>query len=123
MSERIAFRYEGRAVSKANFRWSPRNAASRKQWKRIKAFESEIGWLAKAAGARCSDRPAALYVIAINQRPDLDNLSKATIDALRGVAFHDDSQKYLIGVHIAAAKKLTEPPGLEVTIRYSEEES
>lgn len=122
MNERIAFCYEGRAVSKANFRWSPRNAASRKQWKRIKEFESEIGWLAKAAGARCSEKPAALYVIAINQRPDLDNCLKGCIDALRGVAFYDDSQRYLIGVHIAAAKS-KESPGLGITIRYSEEAS
>jgi Holliday junction resolvase RusA-like endonuclease len=110
----------GNVPSKSNYRKGGKNW--REQWKRIKKFESEVGWLAKAAGARCSTKPVELYVVAINQRLDLDNCLKGCIDGLRGVAFYDDSQKYLIGVHIAAAKS-EESPGLGITIRYSEEKS
>jgi Holliday junction resolvase RusA-like endonuclease len=120
MSVSIAFRYEGNVPSKSNYRKGGKNW--REQWKRIKKFESEVGWLAKAAGAKCSDKPAELYVIAINQGLDLDNILKGTVDSLKHVAFYDDSQKYLIGVHIAAAKS-KDSPGLGITIRYSEESS
>ena len=45
-------------------------------------------------------------------RPDIDNLSKAVLDALNGLAFTDDA----LVVEISARKEYGEP-GAEVTIR------
>lgn len=49
------------------------------------------------------------------QRPDMDKLQRAILDALTGIAWHDDSQV----VRIVAAKHWSEPhlnPGAHITI-------
>lgn len=112
----LSFRYEGSPPSKSNFRRSGKDW--RKKWQRIKEFESEIGWLAKAAGASVRDEPAGVYIKASNVRLDLDNILKATVDALCGVAIADDDPTHLESVHIVRRQ---EPgfTGLYVQVDYA----
>jgi crossover junction endodeoxyribonuclease RusA len=68
------------------------------------AFKAEAGWLAKAAGLKLMEGPIKLTVILHPKQPkrykpgepirclDLDNALKATIDALQGIAYLNDSQ-------------------------------
>ena len=61
-----------------------------------KAYKTEVAWLAKAAGMRAPVRYAVtlgfVLVPANGVCMDLDNALKVTIDALKGVAYFDDSQ-------------------------------
>ena len=45
-------------------------------------------------------------------RPDADNIVKAILDALNGVAYHDDSQV----VHVDVVKLYSSKPRVEVTL-------
>ena len=47
------------------------------------------------------------------KRPDLDNVVKACLDALNGIAYYDDSQI----VELSVAKEYSEEPRTEVYIR------
>lgn len=60
-----------------------------------KSYKSEVGWIARAAGARCTTRPIVFHVKLVPKNAvcmDLDNALKVTIDALKGVLYEDDSQ-------------------------------
>jgi crossover junction endodeoxyribonuclease RusA len=61
-----------------------------------KSFKSEVGWTAKAQGLRTPLKgPVELVVKLIPKNGvcmDLDNALKVTIDALKGIAYVDDSQ-------------------------------
>lgn len=61
-----------------------------------KSFKSEVAWTAKAQGLRKPLRgPIELVVKLIPKNGvcmDLDNALKVTIDALKGIAYADDSQ-------------------------------
>lgn len=46
-------------------------------------------------------------------KPDIDNLCKCVLDALNGVAYHDDTQI----VHLFAEKWYRETPSVKVTIK------
>ena len=46
------------------------------------------------------------------KRPDADNIAKVVLDALNGVAYHDDSQIFSLSVH----KRYSERPRVEVII-------
>lgn len=89
-----------------------------------KSFKSEVGWTAKAQGLRIPLRgPVELIVKLIPKNGvcmDLDNALKVTIDALKGIAYADDSQ-----VRRIDAERL-DPDGagerLEVTIRERDTE-
>jgi crossover junction endodeoxyribonuclease RusA len=82
-----------------------------------KAYKTEVGWLLRAAGVRspCPGRAALEYVL-YPHRPqdwekrmrlhgatwdddvrsiDIDNANKVLIDALKGIAIHDDSRKWV----------------------------
>ena len=82
-----------------------------------KAYKSEVGWLAKAAGCRAPLRCAVQLEILLVPKNgicmDLDNCLKVAIDALNGVAYFDDDQVRKIIAERA------EPDGrarLEITI-------
>lgn len=47
-----------------------------------------------------------------NKKPDIDNLTKAVLDALNGIAYEDDAQI----VSIVASKKYAAKPFLEIYI-------
>jgi Holliday junction resolvase RusA-like endonuclease len=50
-------------------------------------------------------------------RPDVDNLAKAILDALRGIAWTDDGQVAILSV----AKTYHETPGVEIEVRKAVE--
>lgn len=57
-------------------------------------YQKRVRWLALAAKVRPIDGPVVVTVVAYRPRRvgDLDNTLKVVIDALKGVAWHDDSQ-------------------------------
>lgn len=63
-------------------------------------------------------RPKSLpkKVIHHVKKPDLDNLTKAIKDALKGVAYRDDSQI----IRLAATKEYGDRPGVDVKIMRAE---
>ena len=64
-----------------------------------KAFKSQVGWYAKAAGLKPFKHLVELrlrLVPANGVCMDLDNALKVTIDALKGIAYADDSQVWRI---------------------------
>lgn len=63
-----------------------------------KAYQIEAGWIAKAAGFDCTDKPVAitLRVYRPAKRGDLDNSLKVLIDSLKGIIFSDDDQVAVI---------------------------
>mgnify|MGYP004476929401 CR=1 FL=1 len=46
------------------------------------------------------------------KKPDIDNIAKVVLDALNGIAYHDDTQV----VGLAIAKAYSEEPRLEITL-------
>lgn len=50
-------------------------------------------------------------------KPDLDNVAKVILDALNGIAYHDDSQVSRLLIE----KRYAEEPRVEVMIEYVEE--
>ncbi len=100
----ISFTVPGHVPSKANFRWSNTDKA-RREWRRILAYQQEVGLSALAAGVRqakreAGKRKARVKVLLVNQHIDLDNALKCPIDGLKKVAFDDDSGKYLDAVQV-----------------------
>ena len=53
------------------------------------------------------------YEIVPNSRPDIDNVEKAILDGLRGVAYHDDTQVALE----LSMRCYADDPGVEVTVQ------
>lgn len=81
---------------------------------RTKAWESEVALLAQAQGVRPFDADAdvAAYISIVAARGDLDNHVKAILDALNGIAYHDDKQV----TRLAAWIERDGAPGIEVTL-------
>lgn len=52
-----------------------------------------------------------------DKKPDIDNVAKAILDALNGIAWVDDKQV----VRLVAYKRYHDPPGLIVTIMTGED--
>ena len=51
------------------------------------------------------------------KRPDIDKLARAVLDALTGIAWHDDAQvTYLCAMKVYASDKA--PPGAQIDIEY-----
>ena len=61
-----------------------------------RSYEAKVGWMAKAAGIHAPhDGPVGLKVrlwFPDRRRRDADNVVKAIMDALNGLAYSDDSQ-------------------------------
>lgn len=60
-----------------------------------KVYKDKVGWLARQAGVRCLKGPVRLTVavwVPDARRRDVDNVAKACMDALTGIAWQDDSQ-------------------------------
>lgn len=100
----IAFSVPLRAVGKARPRVTRHGVFTPAA---TKGFESAVAWAAKAAmgGQQPLDGPVALSVrIALKRpksarkraapttKPDIDNVAKAILDALNGIAFVDDAR-------------------------------
>jgi Holliday junction resolvase RusA-like endonuclease len=52
------------------------------------------------------------------RKPDADNIAKAILDSLNGIAYADDSQIYRMTV----TKRYGETPGVIVSLRYEKDE-
>ena len=96
--------------------------------RKTRAWEHQIGWYAKLAmgGLPPILGPVSVTITAylpvpkalkvVNSRhikkPDLDNLTKAALDACNGIVWADDSQVY----HIVASKVYDDKPRLIIYI-------
>lgn len=103
-------------------------SASDKNAREQKAWATAVGWAAMMAVRDPITGPVMIKVLfriatndakrsgahhAINGRMDLDKLLRCTLDALTGIAYHDDGQ---IAQVIAAKRWTTGEPGAEITI-------
>lgn len=104
------FAYKAKDTGKAKAVTAPSDEA--------KSYKAECGWLAKAAGIRTPlAGPVELRFRLVPKNGvcmDLDNALKVSIDALKGIAFEDDSQVF----KIVAERADADPRGsrLEVEI-------
>lgn len=77
-------------------RMTQRSKFKNKQAQRYLAYKEQIGWEAKAAGVRLSHGPfqvsAKLFIDCSKPDMDVDNLGKAIMDGMNGIAWHDDRQ-------------------------------
>lgn len=72
-------------------------------------YKGRAGWLAKAAGCYALGGPVGvlLHVHRARRAGDLDNYVKVLLDALRSVAFEDDSQ--VVELHAYRGDDATDP--------------
>jgi crossover junction endodeoxyribonuclease RusA len=80
-------------------------------------YKEKVGWLAKAAGVMMLEGEIAVKCTFYldkkkRQIPDLDNLIKAVLDGLNGIAWLDDSQV----VRIIAERRMSVPERVEVSV-------
>lgn len=81
---------------------------------RTKAYEEEIAWAAKAAGAKVIDGPVEVTARFFGTPCDLDNGLKALLDGMEGVCYRNDRQ--VVDVHASVVRR--DPnPRLEVVVR------
>lgn len=103
---------------------------------KTRAYEEQIAWAAKEAGAQPSEMPCTVVVTAYMQipvswnkkrkqealesrhvsTPDVDNIAKVTMDGLNGVAWRDDSFVYWLNIKKLYSDNLR----MEVTISYDD---
>ena len=110
----VRFSVAGAVPSKSNYRWS-NSAKGRAGWKRIKDYETLVGWEAKAAGCKIAG-PVELRLTICGGATDLDNGLKAPVDGLKGVAYQDDSQAFLGRIEVL--REDAEKPRLDFEVRY-----
>jgi crossover junction endodeoxyribonuclease RusA len=83
-------------------RMTQRSKFISKQAQRYLAYKDQIGWEAKAAGIRPTHSPyevkANVYMDCTKRDMDVDNLAKAYLDGLNGIAWHDDRQVILLHI-------------------------
>jgi crossover junction endodeoxyribonuclease RusA len=93
-------------------KWGPRA-------QRYLAYRSALGYRAKEAGATPGTGAVRIGIQAYVKRRtfDLDNLVKAVLDGLNGVAFADDKQVYIIQAAIAISPN---EESLHVTVNAME---
>lgn len=85
---------QGRPV--AAVRMTQRSKFKSKSAQKYLAYKAQIGWEAKARGAKASHAPyrvkATAYISHKKRDMDVDNLAKSFLDGLNGIAWHDDRQ-------------------------------
>jgi crossover junction endodeoxyribonuclease RusA len=89
----IKFTVGGRPVPAV--RMTQRSKFVSKQAARYLTYKNEIGWVAKSLKIKRIDGPVEVNAIAYLhglREPDADNLAKAFLDALNGIAWNDDRQ-------------------------------
>ena len=93
-SKKLAdFTVHGNPVPKQSFRYSKKGSY---QSKRVMDWQESVGWAGKM---QAPDRPlrgpfnvVLTFYRRTKRRVDLDNLSKAVLDALNGIYWVDDTQ-------------------------------
>lgn len=115
----VEFFLEGAVPSKSKYR---KGGQHRKPaWQRVKDFEADVGEAALAAGTRrhMGKGRVAVDVRARDQVADPDNLFKAVLDGMKGVAFEDDSADYIASLSLAV-EDAQGPPMLWVRVPWPE---
>ena len=101
----LEFFVPGLARAKQSFRYTGHGRGFTPA--RVKAWQSDVGWAAQQAIHRlpCNPFPISgdvavdlIFLLGNNRRIDADNLSKAVLDALNGIAWEDDRQ--VIDLHL-----------------------
>lgn len=109
----MKFFVPGNAIPKQSFRYSRTGGYTDP---RVTAWQSTIGYFAELNGVEVRKGKAKvtlLFLLKDRRRRDLDNLSKAVLDALNGIAWVDDTQ--VVDLHIV--KAITrESPGVWIEI-------
>lgn len=110
---RVSFFVDGRPRPKARPR---RGKAGWYTPRRTRDYEQLIGWRYREEGGPLFSGPVALcmeFSMPDRRRVDLDNLAKAILDGLNGIAYEDDAQVY----HIDAIRRVDgQCPGVQVTV-------
>lgn len=91
--------------------------------RRIKDWQNRLGWEARIAmrGREPLEGPLAVEITfwrKTQRRVDSDNLSKACLDSLNGIAWRDDNQVVDLYLH---KRYNRERPGIEVKIMRAAE--
>ncbi len=112
----IIFIIEGTPVPKQSFRYKKSGSYIHP---RIKAWQDIVGWKAREAmqGKIRLDGPVAVrLVFTLNHRRkvDLDNLSKAVLDAMNGIVYEDDNQ--VVNLHIVKHVIPKAQPGVYIEV-------
>ena len=132
----IHFSVPGEPIGKGRPRFSSQGGRPRTYTPpRTAEYESRIAQAFRAAGGEIAPRIPLMVAIRVikgipnsaprhikammrdgyivpDTRPDLDNVIKAVLDGLNGLAWHDDSQ----ATAIVAKQEYADIPGLRVTI-------
>lgn len=112
--------------------WARAGSRSGRRFTRpeVKAYQEQIAWAAKAAGATIMEGGLVIDINAFwpaPQRkqnlmgrfrpsiPDIDNITKTVLDALNGIAWKDDAQ--IVVLHVT---KKYGTPRLDVMVRRIE---
>jgi Holliday junction resolvase RusA-like endonuclease len=105
-----------------NFNHSPNDNRKRRQIfgytpKKVKVWQRTVAWYARAAAKGeilIGDIGVELFFeVSTKRRIDVDNLSKAVLDAIKGILFEDDSS--IIDLHVT--KKISKTPGVLIRVR------
>lgn len=93
----VAFFVPGSAVPKQSFRVDARRRVRGYRSARVTAWQQTVAWHAREAMRGDPPLSGAVrmrleFVLPSRRRVDLDNLSKAVLDALNGIVWHDDRQ-------------------------------
>jgi len=104
----FTFQVHGRIVPQA--RMTQRSKYVSERAVRSLAYQDQIGWTAKQAGATILDGPIILLVTATvyRRRWDASNVLKGIEDALNGICWHDDHQVIDARIRIIDAPALAE---------------
>lgn len=89
----VAFTVPGRPVPKQSFRYAHGGGYTPQH---VKAWQERVGYAARYEYKLAPYRGAVVVRLEFwmpnRRRRDLDNLSKAVLDALNGIVWHDDTQ-------------------------------
>ena len=112
----MKFFVPGDPVPKQSFRYSRTGGYTDP---RVKAWQSTVGYYAELANVKPltgSVKVSLSFLLKDRRRRDLDNLSKAILDSLNGIAYLDDKQ--VVDLHIV--KSMSKEPGVVIEIEEAE---
>ncbi len=115
MNEPVIIIVEGEPRPKQSFRALKRGGGYTPP--RVKEWQEAVGWRAREAmiGREPIAGPVSVrcvFVLSNGRTVDLDNLSKAVLDAIKGAVFADDAQ--VVNLHLV--KRVGENPGVLVQV-------
>jgi len=107
----IAIMVEGEPVPKQSFRYTKNGGGftdpRMKRWQTLVAYKAKEAMQGKEPiTGEASVR--MIFTLSNRRRVDLDNLSKGTLDGLRGIVIDDDSQ--VINLHLVKMLKISSHP-------------